>query len=285
VTANHQRRNRHILLALLLCLVTTGVSLRIRQRLIRIHVQHALNNLQHLNIGASASASCGLLREWRGEWGSSVTSEGSCDDPRHFYVRLHAQHPPYFVPFCFERQFGLIRHSIIRGMCATYDVLSGTAFAFDAQIEAANGCLTKKSSSVFVVVADDSPEADLPAYLHASAEVPAQLAKRRSSADSQSDLEQQDLHSNYRVFVGTSIANADSNPGGKIFYTEVEIGPAGSTSDSERLSRFDLSCVTRMRPCSRRDLMPAAFDQNQMDLGNSRISSPNGELHFVSPPS
>lgn len=258
---------RLVVVALLLCviaiIVTASILLRMRQGWSRSCGQRALDAVQYLKIGSSDS--CKLLREWKNEFGSRVTSEGSCNDLQSFRISFHIQHPPYFVPLCFERQFGRIDRTAIRVLCATYDALNGTGFEVDAQIEAVNGYVTKKSSSVLVVVPDDAPAADLPAYVHASAEVPVKLAKRRSRPDTQSDIEQAPLHPSYRIFVGTSLANADSNPGGRIFYSEAEIGPDGSANDSERLFAFDLSCITRARPCSRRDLIPAAYDQHERD--------------------
>jgi hypothetical protein len=267
-------RNRALVVLGLCSLMvgTAAVTLRIRQRLVRVHAQHILDSLQHLEIGNSRA--CEGLSEWQKEWKSYVTSEGSCDGPNQFNVNIHVQHPPYLWHACFEHQDSRLLRLPMRGICGTYEVLSGRPIVFTARLEGLRGFLTRKSASVFAVVPDDSADEDLSASVHASADSPVRLDWRRSRTEIESDLQQQRLHPGYRVFIGTSRANADYNPGGRIFYTEVAIGAEGGKSDSERLFRFDLSCLTRMRPCSRRDLMPAAYDQHEMDMGHSESPSP-----------
>jgi hypothetical protein len=83
-------------------------------------------------------------------------------------------------------------------------------------------------------------------------------------------IEGQNLHPSYRVFVGSSLISADYMPGARVFYIEAEAGPNASKADVEKLFFFDLLCISRPRPCSRHDLMPAAYDQHEADFPRSQ---------------
>jgi hypothetical protein len=118
-------------------------------------------------------------------------------------------------------------------------------------------------SEIFTVVPDESPHEHMSALMSAIAMTSARFGNVRKR---QSAIQQESLHPNYLVFVGTSRVNADYMPGARAFYISAEIGPDASKADSERLFRFDLSCLTRTSPCSRQDLMPAACGQYEIDL-------------------
>jgi hypothetical protein len=243
-----------------------AVSLRVRQHLIRVHAQHTLDSIQHLEIGTSSA--CQVFSEWQKEWKSHVSHEGVCDDPNHFYMDINVQHPAYIWPTCYEWQSSRLGFLLVRGICGIYGALSGKTFAFIARVEAVKGVVTRKTSQVFIDVPDVSPQEHLPATLGATAWTSARIDRRLvGEHDYQSDMQQQSLHPGYRVFVGTGRINADTIPsGGRAFYINAEVGPDGSNIDSERLFRFDLSCLGRLRPCSQRDLLPAAYEQYEMDL-------------------
>jgi hypothetical protein len=255
-----------------LCVIAAGmaaVSLRIRQHIIRVHAQRTLDDIQHLKIGSSRT--CQIFSEWQHEWGSHVSYEGTCDDPNRFYMDINVQHPAYIWPTCFEGQSGRVRFILVRGMCGVYEALSGKTIVFMARVVGVKGVVTQKFSQVFTVMRDDLPDEHMPATVAASAMTSARPGR---SWDRQAATQQQNLHPGYRVFVGTTRINADYMPGGRVFYISAEVGPEGTNVDSERLFRFDLSCLGRWRPCSERDLMPAAYDQYEMDVRRSQSPSP-----------
>jgi hypothetical protein len=196
--------------------------------------------------------------------GISPDPHGSCDDPNHFYMDINVQNPPYIWPGCFEQQGGRMRTLTVRGLCGLFEALSGKTVVFMARIEGVHGIVTRKFSQVFTAVPDEGPDEHVPALLSATAStfgVRFGNIWRRESA-----IQQQTLHPNYLVFVGTTRVNADYMPGARAFYIDAEVGPDASKADSERLFRFDLSCLTRIRPCSRQDLMPAVSDQYEIDV-------------------
>ena len=273
---NPHRRRRLVLFGLLSTLVfsTTVVLLRIKQHSFRVHAQHTLDNMQHLQIGTSNA--CEVYSEWQNKWGSGVSSEGACNDPNHFSMDLSVQHPLYIWTNCFKRRPGGILRLLVRGMCGTYEALSGRIIVLRAHVEGVRGAVTRKSFTVYIPVPDDDPSEDLPATVFAMAEVPAQLVLPRGrvrGSDAQSDVLQLSLHPSYRVFVNKARVNADYDPQGRVFYIEAEIGPDAGRSDSERLFGINLSCLTRMRPCSRQDLMPAAYKQYELDVRQSQAAS------------
>jgi hypothetical protein len=255
-------RLRKVLIVIgLSCTLAIGVAtaaLRIRQNVIRVRAQHVLDTFQHVAIGAPVA--CDLAPE-RNEWGFRVSSEGACNDAT-FHIEFHGQHPPYVWPRCYERQFNRLTRSVVHAICRTYEALAGRPTFFLATADATGGVVTQKAATVFVLVPDDAADEDLPATLWACATVGHGLNRRRPDADG----DQQTLHPTYRVFMNQSRANADYNPGGRIFFIEVGIGTAADRSDSERLSQFDLSCLARMHPCSLQDLMPAAYQQYEIDV-------------------
>lgn len=258
------RQTRRAIAAIgILCVFGIGiaaVSLRVRQHLIRVHAQRTMDEIQHVEIGTLRA--CQIFSEWQKEWESHLTSQGSCDDPNHFSMGINVQNPPYVWP-CFEGQLGDVRFLLARATCGVYEALSGKPIVFAARIEGVQGVVTRKVSQVFTAVPDESPDEHMPALMSATAMTSPRLGNERKR---QSAIQQQSLHPNYLVSVGRSRVNADYMPGARAFYIEAEVGPDVSKADSERLFRFDLSCLTRMRPCSRQDLMPAAYDQYEIDV-------------------
>jgi hypothetical protein len=260
-------RLRKVLIVVgLSCTLAIGAafaSLRIRQNLIRVHAQRILDTFQHVAIGTPVA--CDLVSKERNEWVFRVSSERACNDAT-FHIEFHSQHPPYIWPRCYERQFNRLTRSVLHAVCRTYEGLAGRPTVFVATADAVGGVVTQKAATVFVLVPDDATDEDLPATLMASATVGHGLNRRQPNADD----EQQNLHPAYRVFVNKSRVNADFKPGGRIFYIEVGIGTAADKSDSERLFQFDLSCLTRMVSCSQQDLMPAAYQQYEIDIRHSK---------------
>jgi hypothetical protein len=235
-------------------------SLRIRQSLIRVHAQRILDTFQHVAIGAPVA--CDLVSRERHEWVFRVSSEGACNDAT-FHIEFHGQHPPYIWTRCYEGHFNRLPRSVLHAICRTYEGLAGRPTVFVATADAVGGVVTQKAAAVFVLVPDDAADDNLPATLMASATVGHGLNRRQPNAGD----EQQNLHPAYRVFVNKSRANADFKPGG---YIEVGIATAADKSDSERLFQFDLSCLRRMASCSEQDLMPAAYQQYEIDVRHSK---------------
>jgi hypothetical protein len=254
---------------------TTAVSLHIRQHLIRVHAQQTLDSIQNLEIGTSRA--CQVFSEWRKKWRSHVSYEGACDDPNHFYMDFNVQHPAYIWPTCYEWQASRLGFLLVRGICGFYGALSGRTFVVNARVEGVKGVVTRKASQVFIDVPDESPDEDLPATVSATAWTSARIDRRLvGERDYRSDMQQQSLHPGYRVFVGTGRVNADTIPsGGRAFYISAEVGPDSGNVDSERLFRLDLSCLGRWRPCSQGDLMPAAYEQYEIDVRRTQPSQPH----------
>jgi hypothetical protein len=256
---------------LILCFVGIGiaaVSLRTRQHLIRVRAQHTLDEIQNLEIGSLRA--CQVFSEWQTEWGSHLTSHAPCNDPDHFYMDINVQNPPSVGP-CFVGHTGYIRVLSLWASCGVYEALSGNPIVFIARIEAVQGVVTRKVSEVITVRPDESPDEHKAALVSAIAMTSARFDNilRRQSA-----IQQQSLHPNYYVFVGRSRVNADYMPGARVFYIEAELGPDANKADTQRMFRFDLSCISRTRPCSQQDLMPAAYEQYQVDAQSSQPKIP-----------
>lgn len=253
-----------VFLAILSILVIGSVAavLHVREHLVRNHVQRILDKVQHLEIGVSHT--CEVELELRKEWGSHVSVEGRCDDPDHFFLAIHAQHPPFLSPICHERQLSRAAFLFVRGLCWSLQGVSGRTFVLDSWLKGKNGVVSHKSATVFVVVPDESGE-ELPAVISAIATAPQLPRVFPGQSDFQQDKQQAILHPSYRVYVNTARSNADYQPGGRVFYITAWVAPDAERSDSERLFGFALSCITQIHPCSRQDIMPAAYAQYEQD--------------------
>jgi len=264
-----QRIYRSFLVIAAMCVVGVIASaawLRVRQHEIRVHAQRTLNDIQKVEIGTSHV--CEIFSEWQKQWGTRLSWNGACDSPDSFQMEINARTPQYLWPTCFESYMAGERYLFLRPICASYRGLSGTPLALIATINGANGIVTRKVSQVFIVVPDEDPAERAPALVVVSAftDVRFPTARNRQLA-----VQQQALHPSYRVLVGSSRVNSDYMPGAKIFYIEAEAGPDVTKADSEKLFRFDLSCVTGWHPCSRRELMPAAYQQFEVDAQRSPV--------------
>lgn len=176
-------------------------------------------------------------------------------------MEISVQNPPHFWPACLENEAAAF--SLGQKTCTFYKMLSGNPLVLDAHIEAVNGIVTRKTSQVYTAVPDDDGigERSL-AVVAASATTYIRLdrTEKRHWA-----IEPQNLHPSYRVFVGRSLISADYMPGAGVLYIETEAGPEANKAEMDKLFLFDLSCITRLHPCSRHDLMPAAYDQYEVD--------------------
>ena len=269
---NLKRRKGLLVLAVLVAIASVAfATLRIRHYLVCIRAQRLLDTMQHLELGSTRA--CEIFRDAQKDWGSHVSSLGNCTDPKAFSMNVEVADPAYIPPFCGEHQSTETQRWLASGACGTYELFSGPPIVLRARVEAARGVVTRKWSVVYTVVPDDAPDEDLPAILRASADAPEQLDKysgeRRRlwrGRDFQSDVRQEGLHPSYRVFVNTGRVNQDTGGGPRAPYIQVDMGPDASKSDSERLLQFDLSCLRWLRPCTQRDLLPAAYGQYEADL-------------------
>lgn len=269
------RRRRTLVIFGLFCAVViiAGVLFcRIKQYSFRIHTQHTIDEMQHLEIGTSNT--CQVFSDWRKEWGPAVSHEGTCDGPDPFSMSLRVQYPANLWPtICFKGQANRAIHLLVRGMCSAYETLFGKVFLFSAYLQGKGGTVAARSVIVFAPAPYDENWKDFRGTIFALATAPAQLVDPRGRGrgrDEQSDIRQRSLHPSYRVFVSKARANEDYEPQGLIFYIEAEIGSEVKWSDSERLFAIDLSCLTEFRSCSRQSLMPAAYEQYEMDERTSQ---------------
>jgi hypothetical protein len=130
---------RAIAATVTLCVFGMGiaaVSLRVRRHLIRVHAQHTIDEIQHVEIGTLRA--CQIFSEWHKEWESHLASQGSCDDPNRFYMDINVQNPPH-IWSCFEGQAGNMRFLLARATCSVYEALSGKPIVFTVRIEAIQG--------------------------------------------------------------------------------------------------------------------------------------------------
>jgi len=98
-------------------------------------------------------------------------------------------------------------------------------------------------------------------------------AKRRGSSWSAYDqpdvnLKHSLLHPNYLVGTFPELFNADTG-GSPTVVIWAEFSPDANTGDVSRLMQFDLSCLTRLRSCKERDLMPTVWAQSAEDIRES----------------
>jgi hypothetical protein len=97
--------------------------------------------------------------------------------------------------------------------------------------------------------------------------------KRRGSSWSAYDhpdvnLKHSLLHPNYLVGTFPALFNADTG-GSPTVVIWAESSPDANTADVSRLMQFDLSCLTRLRSCKERDLMPIVWAQSAEDIRES----------------
>ncbi len=79
------------------------------------------------------------------------------------------------------------------------------------------------------------------------------------------------LHSTYLVGTYPATLNPDSGPfPGVVVWAQ--FSPDANRSDKSRLIQFDLSCLTRLRACGGRDLMPTVWAQSIEDSRSSARS-------------
>lgn len=76
------------------------------------------------------------------------------------------------------------------------------------------------------------------------------------------------LHPDYLVGTFPAVLNADTG-GSPSVIIWTELSPDASAADMSRLMQFDLSCLTRLRSCKERDLMPTVWAQTVEDTRES----------------
>ena len=76
------------------------------------------------------------------------------------------------------------------------------------------------------------------------------------------------LHPGYLVGTFPALLNADTG-GSPSVVIWAELSPDANAADISRLMQFDLSCLTRLRSCKERDLMPTVWAQTVEDTRES----------------
>jgi hypothetical protein len=76
------------------------------------------------------------------------------------------------------------------------------------------------------------------------------------------------LHPDYLVGTLPAVLNADTG-GSPSVIIWAELSPDARAADMSRLMQFDLSCLTRLRSCKERDLMPNVWAQTVEDTRES----------------
>jgi hypothetical protein len=76
------------------------------------------------------------------------------------------------------------------------------------------------------------------------------------------------LHPTYLVGTLPALLNADTG-GSPAVIVWTEFSPDANAADVSRLMQFDLSCLTRLRPCEIRELMPTVWAQSVEDVRES----------------
>jgi len=79
------------------------------------------------------------------------------------------------------------------------------------------------------------------------------------------------MHPTYLVGTLPALLNADTG-GSPAVIVWTEFSSDASAADVSRLMQFDLSCLTRFRPCKNRDLMSTAWAQSVEDIRESTKS-------------
>ena len=243
-----------------LCVLgATAVVLHITQHIILKRIQRTADEVQHIEIGKANA--CSAFHGWQNEWRSQLSFEGTCDDANHFYMDIDVQYPPKLLPTCMMESANGMRFVFHQAICSISRIFTGKPIAYTARIEATKGIVTRKVSQVFTLVPDGSPGAVLPvpAILNGLAETSSEL---HSHGHAQSAMQQQKFHPDYLAVIGETRVNADYMPGLRVFFIKAEVTSAAS---ADKLFHFDLSCIERVRTCSRKDLMPYVYEQYTND--------------------
>ena len=220
---------------IVLLLVSAGLAafIPIQQQILRHRAEHLLADIRSLKLRESTWASVQPIFTRWGGWGHY---DGECTQQSCSYeIELG--------DFAYNHQF-LIRPPLF--LQRVYRLFGGRTSLVTATVYVQDGLIWAKSFSVAVDVPPENPASNYRYMLLGSA---GSLSRFRlgflpSFAD----------HPNYAVYT----------PGGCTGCQAVfaEFSPYADPADVDRLMQFDLTCLTRRRPCREKgEIMPTAWAQ------------------------
>jgi len=135
------------------------------------------------------------------------------------------------------------------------------------------GADTRKGTQICFIVCLHAGTRMRPDRLHAHRLCGTKQEVGSWSAHDQPDvkLKHSLLHPNYLVGSFPALLNGDTG-GSPSEIVWAEFSPDASTADVSRFMQFDLSCLTRLRSCKNRDLMPTVWAQSVEDIRESAKS-------------
>ena len=250
-----KRATRVIALSAVILVAGVSVYLRIEQYRFRRQAELLLSDVRELELEKASAAEVRIVvKKWGfEEWQSTVTPctedecryqfRLTCPDPGRLYER--AAYAPWIVHMLallgarptVVQSWIQIRGKEVRSVWFSVDALGRGEDGEDCKLMAYAG--TKGESSFS---AHDQPDVKLKHSM---------------------------LHPSYLVGKFAAMLNVDSFQDSSAAVIWAEFSPDANAADVSRLMQFDLSCLTRLRSCRDRDLMPTVWAQSVEDSRES----------------
>lgn len=247
-------------IALVAVLLLAGISiyLRVEQHRFRRQAEQLLSDVRELELTkASAAEVRSVVRNWGfEEWGQRPGVACTADDCI-YHLRLL---PP-------TRANNLADPFMAGAGARVLELLGLRPTAVGAWLRIQGGALRSVSFSVWTLGRGCG---EISCTLVAEAGTwggSGWSSRQRPEAKLRNSL----LHPGYLVGTFPALLNADTG-GSPSVIIWAELSPDASAPDISRLMQFDLTCLTRLRSCKERDLMPAVWAQTVADTRESSKS-------------
>ncbi len=246
-----------IALSAVILVAVISVRLRIEQHRFRRQAEQLLSDVRELELKKSSATEVRLVvRKWGFEEWSRPDKPCTEDDCIYHFrfmagsLRIHRFADPFIKGARIFDWLGL-RPSIVQSWIQIRGkALRSVSFSVDTL---GRGC--------------DGSGCTLMGY------VGTKQGEDSWSAHDQPDvnLEHTLLHPNFVVGTFPALLNVDTG-GSPAVIVWAEFSSGANAADVSRLMQFDLSCLTRLRSCKNRDLMPTVWAQSVDDSRESRKS-------------
>ncbi len=235
-------------------IVVFAAFLRIRQFQSRSRASDVIAVMRGVKAGGNA---CQEVSKLTSRWPKYATVHGNCDRGDLFAeVTFQTPRLPAGAYETYNRA--------LRVLVGAYQLVAGRFVQFSAEVIAKDGVVRQTTTSFIEVV----PNRDPTQFVQTLQQAVVIVRRIDDILPSREPVEmyQQRVHPTLRVFRDSGTTNLDT--GGPLYdfmHLGVEIRSNASHEDINRFFAFNLSCYTRLKSCSEREFMPAAYDQFEAD--------------------
>jgi hypothetical protein len=236
-------------------ILVAGISfyLRIEQYRFRREVEQLLSDVRQLELKKASAADVRVVaKRWRFEESQSAGKPCTDDDCEYFF-RLIAPDPLHL--------YGLFNFDKFPAAAHILTLLGQRPAYVQAWVRVHKSVVRSTLFAVFMPGKnDDGENCTLMSYAGAKDE----------TSFSEHDLpdiklKHSLLHPSYLVGRYPTMLNVDTFQASPAAVIWAEFSPDADSRDISRLMQFDLGCLTRVRPCKDRDLMPTVWAQSLQD--------------------